>query len=374
LDSFWEHYRRENAWPSTRLIHSTTPKQEVYTALSSLGGDIVFETQSGGSPKVFQLTLIGVLLTSNGEKYFRLLARALGHVRDLYLIYPERTSHTDDDFAKNLNLDATELDILGHMLTLSLMGLSAVRQISGRWTMYTNDAVEGFPHRGPVSSYLEELLLKRFSPDRPVYLDDRYRELAAPFKELESALELSQRKTAVVTDSDKLTKVFVVHGRNEKIRAAMFQFLRSIGLAPLEWNEIIKLTQNAAPFIGEMLDVGFKNAQAVVVLLTPDDEAKLRDEFIVPHDPPYERSSAPQARPNVLFEAGLAFGFHPTRTVLVQFGEIRPFSDLAGRHIIRMDGSAAKRHDLAHRLKNAGCLINIDRSDWLSAGDFSING
>ena len=31
--------------------------------------------------------------------------------------------------------------------------------------------------------------------------------------------------------------VFVVHGRNERAREAMFEFLRAIGLHPLEWSE-----------------------------------------------------------------------------------------------------------------------------------------
>jgi predicted nucleotide-binding protein len=49
-------------------------------------------------------------------------------------------------------------------------------------------------------------------------------------------------------------------------------------------------------------------ARAVLVLLSPDDEAKLRDLFISPSDGSFERELTPQARPNVLFEAGLAFG------------------------------------------------------------------
>ena len=39
---------------------------------------------------------------------------------------------------------------------------------------------------------------------------------------------------SVSSDSDRARKVFVVHGRNREARAAMFTFLRAIGLAPIK--------------------------------------------------------------------------------------------------------------------------------------------
>jgi len=64
---------------------------------------------------------------------------------------------------------------------------------------------------------------------------------------------------------------------------------------------------------------------AVVVLFSPDDEAKLRAEFLKATDGPDERTLTGQPRPNVLFEAGMAFGSKPDNTVSVQLGEMRPF-------------------------------------------------
>jgi predicted nucleotide-binding protein len=99
-------------------------------------------------------------------------------------------------------------------------------------------------------------------------------------------------------------------------RTAMFEFLRAIGLEPLEWNEATALAKAGAPYIGDVLDRAFAEVQAVVVVLTGDDLAHLRSEFVNAHDAPYERTPTPQARPNVLFEAGMAFGRHPERTIL----------------------------------------------------------
>ena len=52
-------------------------------------------------------------------------------------------------------------------------------------------------------------------------------------------------------------KVFVIHGRNEAARKGLFDFLRSIGLDPIEWSEAIRLTGKGSPYIGQVLDAAF---------------------------------------------------------------------------------------------------------------------
>lgn len=56
----------------------------------------------------------------------------------------------------------------------------------------------------------------------------------------------------------------------------MFTFLRSIKLESLEFSEARKRTGKPMPYVGEILEVAFQHAQAVVVLLSPDDQAHLR--------------------------------------------------------------------------------------------------
>ena len=164
--------------------------------------------------------------------------------------------------------------------------------------------------------------------------------------------------------------VFVVHGRNSVARDALFDFLRAVGLHPLEWSEAVGATGSASPYIGEILDAAFDVAQAVVVLLTPDDEARLRQQFWEESESPYEAMAGSQPRSNVLFEAGMAMGRDARRTVLVELGMLRPFSDIAGRHTIRLDDTSQRRQDLAQRLQRAGCSVNMEGTDWHSAGDF----
>jgi predicted nucleotide-binding protein len=164
-------------------------------------------------------------------------------------------------------------------------------------------------------------------------------------------------------------RVFVVHGRNLEARDAMFTFLRSLGLKPLEWSQAVTLTGNASPYIGEVLDKAFDYAQAIVVLMTPDDIAYIDRPYADGDNDP-ELTPTPQARPNVLFEAGMAMGRSPTRTILVELGAIRPFSDVAGRHAVRLNNSPEKRIDLANRLEGSGCPVDRSGTDWMSSGNF----
>lgn len=167
-------------------------------------------------------------------------------------------------------------------------------------------------------------------------------------------------------------KVFLIHGRNEFLRRSMFEFLRSIGLKPMEWVEAIELTGKASPYIGEILNAAFGNAQAIVALLTPDDEARLLPELVRIHDPDFEKNLTPQARPNVIFETGMAFGMSQDRTIIVEVGNLRPFSDIAGRHVIRLNNTPERRFELIARLRMAGCNVNIDGTDWFTAGSFCL--
>lgn len=166
-------------------------------------------------------------------------------------------------------------------------------------------------------------------------------------------------------------KVWVVHGRDIGLRTAMYDFLRSIGLEPLEWSQAVKATRSGAPYIGDVLDKAFAKASAVIILMTPDDEAQLKKEHWERNEESFEKKLMGQARPNVLFEAGIAFGTHPNQTIIVEIGKCRPFSDTAGRLIIRMNDTQAKRRELADRLSVAGCDVDMSDSGWTNAGSFA---
>jgi len=194
--------------------------------------------------------------------------------------------------------------------------------------------------------------------------------VSAPKQRQSRGTKAASRKRTPSKPKVDARKVFVVYGRNSAARDALFHFLRAIGLHPLEWDEIVQATGEGSPYTGRVLEVGFSLAQAVVVLLTPDDEARLREPLWGKDEPRHETDLTPQPRPNVLVEAGMALGQHRDRTVIVEMGRLRPISDLFGRHVVRLDNTPQQRKALAQRLETAGCAVNLAGNDWLSVGDF----
>ena len=160
--------------------------------------------------------------------------------------------------------------------------------------------------------------------------------------------------------------VFVIYGRDNTLRQALFSFLRAINLNPLEFEEIVHQTGKTSPFTMEVLETAFKNVQACVVLLSPDEFVSLRPCL---RDPDDTKQRELQPRPNVLIEAGMAMALQSKRTILVRAGKLRTFSDFDGIQYVNLTGNAESRNNLLGKLKLAGCDVKSLGGDWLTNGN-----
>lgn len=188
----------------------------------------------------------------------------------------------------------------------------------------------------------------------------------------ETADEPDARAKAMAGSVDDVRKVAVMHGRDAAARAAVFGFLHRLGLDPLEWEDLVDLTENTAPYNGEAVAMAFDVAQAVVVLITPDEVGFLHPDLRGGREREDDREPTGQARLNVVLEAGMALQSHPVRTILVEIGHTREISDLAGRNAVRLDGTSQKLRSLASRLELAGCPVLRADNAWLDASAFAV--
>ena len=167
-------------------------------------------------------------------------------------------------------------------------------------------------------------------------------------------------------------RVMVVHGRNLAARNAVFTFLRSLGLAPIEWEEAVAETGIGSPYNLEAVQAAMEVAQAVVVVITAEDQAGLHPSLADSPDSP-ETVLEGQPRQNVMFEAGMAIGTGRATTILVEIGRVRSASDFHGLNVVRLTNNAQRRAALRNRLINVGCAVNETTQDWLApetGGDF----
>lgn len=189
-----------------------------------------------------------------------------------------------------------------------------------------------------------------------------------------AATSTPKRKTKGKIPKTKENTVFVVHGRDSSVTDAMYQFLGALGLKPQEWGHALRSVRGKGgnPYVNDAVNKIMEQAEAIVVLLTPDDEAWLKPQFVdAKREKQSEGKARGQARPNVIFETGIAIGAYHKKTVIVQVGDVKPFTDIGGMHILQMTGSDTSRNELSKRLQTCGCTINTDGDHWLRAGDFA---
>jgi predicted nucleotide-binding protein len=169
----------------------------------------------------------------------------------------------------------------------------------------------------------------------------------------------------------KNNTLFVVHGRDNRLNEDFFSLLRALGLNPIEWSKAVAKTKGNNPDVDKIIGGQMKSVQGIVVLISPDEQVRLKSKFSDPAAPT-ERELQDQARPNVLFEAGWAFGAYPDKTLLVRVGNTRPISDLGGKHIVKLSNAPASRKELAQRLKKIKFKVDTEGTSWLTEGDFDL--
>jgi hypothetical protein len=140
-----------------------------------------------------------------------------------------------------------------------------------------------------------------------------------------------------------MAKVFVIHGHDTEARDELVALLRDVNL---EWDSFDNVSSRlgAVPFIADVIAAGIRDAHAVVALFTPDEQTALYNPKTSEYQGARSGGSRWQARPNVIFEAGLALGVARERMLMVTLGEdVELFSNIGGVYVIRLDAPGGKQ-------------------------------
>jgi hypothetical protein len=161
---------------------------------------------------------------------------------------------------------------------------------------------------------------------------------------------------------------FIIHGQDAEPRNELARFLRSLGVNVLSFHQAASSRSSVRMILKTVLS-GIKQADVVIVLFTPDEQAVFHNPRSGTYHgrPGDSKWEGWEARPNVIFEAGIAIGVAGKKTIIARLGPVRDFSDLGGIDYVDLDRDDAKEvlrdrvSDILRRPRRA-----IDRL----AGDF----
>ncbi|MDW3191646.1 MAG: nucleotide-binding protein [Cytophagales bacterium] len=166
--------------------------------------------------------------------------------------------------------------------------------------------------------------------------------------------------------------IFLIHGRNDGIKKQLAILLNKLKINYKDWSSYLDTIKKSAPLTTEILDTAFKEATIFLVLLTPDDEVRLNPNFLNSNDSLEEQNIRLQARPNVIFEAGMAYGRNPNTTIFIKVGNPSLFTDIEGKHVITLSNDVSSKFELVKTLENLGCEADTSQTDWMNFGNFEL--
>lgn len=389
LQWIWEFFKANGRWPTTRELDisiNRALKVDLVDLSAELPPGLLWPDLSRFRPgwqpdqQEVRLTLRGLSYVPGTEDDLKSIVGVIGEVARQAAEYEPKSADdyltvTSNELATSLGL-ATDSTALRAVFDLIVGGLPGFWHGGGTnpdgWSFTVNE--RGARRYLGVSTIAE--LLERIEQITQVQNAEmaKVSQALAPLFEAPEPPSPPQSEriagpaTSLFSDeAGDPHKVFLVYGRNTKAKDAMELFLTSLGLSVVDFEDAVAATGSASPYTGEALDAGFSLARVVLVLLTPDERTHLRHELA---GSPAEPLDEYQARPNVFFEAGMAFRTQRRRTVIVELGNVRPFSDIAGVHIVPLDDSPESRLKLINRLRVAGCAVETPTEDWRQAGQF----
>jgi predicted nucleotide-binding protein len=160
----------------------------------------------------------------------------------------------------------------------------------------------------------------------------------------ESAPTSSADFSQIRSTHNENRKIFVVHGHDVAARESVARFLDNCAFKAIILHEQASKNQSIIEKLESNANVGF-----AVVLLTPDDEAKLPD-----------GTACHRARQNVILELGYFVGkLGRDKVCVLKSGEVDIPSDMLGVVWIQLDPNGAWKVSVAKELEAAGYQV-----DW----------
>lgn len=179
LTAIWDQYCENGEWILRRVLHHRFQKSPTRSALERMGGSIVFESLSNGL-ELYQLTLLGVLLTDKGRQAEDLITAYLGYVRDKFLNDPTFDTIRSRELESALQLTASQSKILHKLVHLGRFWGKDASASQDLWKVGVPSDVDDLPSVQDLRAFVHQRAMESFSPSAPTDESGRIRHLMHP--------------------------------------------------------------------------------------------------------------------------------------------------------------------------------------------------
>lgn len=213
LTAIWRHYLEFKKWIPIRSLHNTFGgKGKTWPSLERLGGSIVFEYEEH-AVKYYQLTLLGVLLTEQGDDCAQLLAQYLKYVSEQCVLDPLLTNVRSQKASADLGLNQEQTAVLGYLIRLGPFS-SGGGFGPEEWNAGISDNIEELPDN--LLKYVRDSAFKFYDLHKPIGATERQTYFPSHKRKTPQRKSTKRRRKAVSTN-------YVDSGRIGDLRAISSQ-------------------------------------------------------------------------------------------------------------------------------------------------------
>jgi hypothetical protein len=248
LTLFWEYFLDHGKWPSTFSIHRSHHKKEVADCLRSVGGNLALagnivreaHVQYG---VVYELTLVGILLTKDGQDYQNWLLQLVDFLRTEYFHGTKEGENIEfdgDEIGRALKLNPEQRRILGELTRFESVYQSYGHTAGDNWKIRLPHEIQGVSETDSIGDYYEEVLFRYFKNEKWVYQNERNAQMIHSPPVLvsdpeepdtsfnDTSLETVEDAKDSQKGSSKSAKIFISHSkRDKKLMQALTDLLKA---------------------------------------------------------------------------------------------------------------------------------------------------
>jgi hypothetical protein len=162
LNHILEHYKSNGQWLKTKVLHRILGKTAVISALSSLGGKVVYVSQD-----TYCLTPLGMLLTQEGNGLEEHLIKFVQYIKERFMEDPEIETISGVEIETYLRIEPSRLNVL-KIFVFERMNFISGGSRGEEWSINVPYNVDDLQEKNDLRTYVMQVITNDYDPLFPI--------------------------------------------------------------------------------------------------------------------------------------------------------------------------------------------------------------